>query len=57
MLSYIDFSLTAPKKLPVVLMEMLNGLSDKNNSLGYIPMEYFYFRFSRKNTSSLSQGI
>ena len=39
-LSYNDYSLTAPKKMPVVLMETMNGLPDKNNSQGYGPMEY-----------------
>ena len=39
-LSYNDYSMTAPKKMPVVLMETMNGLPDKNNSQGYGPMEY-----------------
>ena len=39
-LSYNDYSLTAPKKMPVVLMETMNGLSDRNNSQGYGSMEY-----------------
>ena len=39
-LSYNDYSLTAPKKMPVVLMETMNGLPDKNNSQGYGSMEY-----------------
>ena len=38
-LSYNDYSMTAPKKMPVVLMETMNGLPDKNNSQGYGPME------------------
>lgn len=39
-LSYNDYSLTAPKKMPVVLMETMNGLPDNNNSKGYGSMEY-----------------
>ena len=39
-LSYNDYSLTAPKKMPVVLMETMNGLPDRNNSNGYGSMEY-----------------
>jgi multimeric flavodoxin WrbA len=39
-LSYNDYSMTAPKKMPVVLMETMNGLPEKNNSQGYGPMEY-----------------
>ena len=39
-LSYNDYSMTAPKKMPVVLMETMNGLPNKNNSQGYGPMEY-----------------
>ena len=39
-LSYNDYSLTAPKKMPVVLMETMNGLPDQNNSQGYGSMEY-----------------
>ena len=39
-LSYNDYSMTAPKRMPVVLMETMNGLPDKNNSQGYGPMEY-----------------
>ena len=39
-LSYNDYSMTAPKKMPVVLMETMNGLPDRNNSQGYGPMEY-----------------
>ena len=39
-LSYNDYSLTAPKKMPVVLIETMNGLPDQNNSQGYGPMEY-----------------
>ena len=39
-LSYNDYSLTAPKKIPVVLMETMNGLPNRNNSNGYGSMEY-----------------
>lgn len=35
-----DGLVLAPKKMPVVLMETMNGLPDKNNSQGYGPMEY-----------------
>ena len=38
-LSYNDYSLTAPKRMPVVLIETMNGLSDRNNSHGYGSME------------------
>ncbi|MBO6030958.1 MAG: flavodoxin family protein [Prevotella sp.] len=39
-LSYNDYSLTAMRKMPVVLMETMNGLPDRNNSNGYGSMEY-----------------
>lgn len=39
-LSYNDYSMMAPKKMPVVLMETMNGLPDNNNSQGYGSMEY-----------------
>lgn len=39
-LSYNDYSLTAPKKMPVVLMETMNGLPDRNNSNGYGSMTF-----------------
>ncbi|MBR2772601.1 MAG: NAD(P)H-dependent oxidoreductase [Bacteroidales bacterium] len=39
-LSYNDYSMTAQKKMPVVLMETMNGLPDRNNSQGYGSMEY-----------------
>lgn len=39
-LSYNDYSLTAPKKMPVVLIETMNGLPERNNSNGYGSMEY-----------------
>ena len=38
-LSYNDYSLTAPKRMPVVLVETMNGLPDRNNSQGYGSME------------------
>ena len=38
-LSYNDYSLTAPKRMPVLLMETMNGLPDRNNSQGYGSME------------------
>lgn len=34
-LSYNDYSLTAPKKMPVVLMETMNGTPEQNNSEGF----------------------
>ncbi len=39
-LSYNDYSLTAPKRMPVVLMETMNGLPERNNSQGYGSMEF-----------------
>ena len=39
-LSYNDYSLTAPKRMPVVLVETMNGLPEMNNSNGYGSMEY-----------------
>ncbi|MBP5361128.1 MAG: flavodoxin family protein [Bacteroidaceae bacterium] len=39
-LSYNDYSLTAPKRMPVVLVETMNGLPERNNSQGYGSMEY-----------------
>ena len=39
-LSYNDYSLTAPKRMPVVLMETMNGTVETNNSQGYGSMEY-----------------
>ncbi|MBQ2979931.1 MAG: flavodoxin family protein [Bacteroidaceae bacterium] len=39
-LSYNDYSLTAPKRMPVVLIETMNGTPDRNNSNGYGTMEY-----------------
>ena len=39
-LSYNDYSLTAPKRMPVVLIETMNGTPDRNNSNGYGTMVY-----------------
>lgn len=39
-LSYNDYSLTAPKQMPVVLVETMNGLPERNNSNGYGSMEH-----------------
>jgi len=39
-LSYNDYSMTAPKHMPVVLMETMNGTPERNNSQGYGSMEY-----------------
>ena len=39
-LSYNDYSMTAPKRMSVVLVETMNGLPDRNNSQGYGSMEY-----------------
>jgi multimeric flavodoxin WrbA len=39
-LSYNDYSMMAPKRMPVVLMETMNGLPDRNNSQGYGSMEF-----------------
>ena len=39
-LSYNDYSMTAPKKMPVVLLETMNGLPNRNNSQGFGSMEY-----------------
>ena len=39
-LSYNDYSLTAPKRMPVVLVETMNGLPERNNSNGYGSMEH-----------------
>ena len=38
-LSYNDYSMTAPKRMPVVLMETMNGTPERNNSQGYGSME------------------
>ena len=39
-LSYNDYSMTAPKRIPVVFIETLNGLPDRNNSRGLGTMEW-----------------
>lgn len=39
-LSYNDYSLTAPKRMPVVLVETQNGTKESNNCNGYGSMEY-----------------
>lgn len=39
-LSYNDYSMTAPKPMPVVLIETMNGTPDRNNSQGYGSMEH-----------------
>ena len=39
-LSYNDYSMTAPKRMPVVMMETMNGTPERNNSQGYGSMEY-----------------
>ena len=39
-LSYNDYSMTAPKRMPVVLVETMNGTPEMNNSQGYGSMEY-----------------
>ena len=39
-LSYNDYSLTAPKKMPILLIETMNGTSERNNSQGYGTMEH-----------------
>ena len=39
-LSYNDYSLTAPKRMPVVLIETMNGTPDRNNSNHFSTMEW-----------------
>ncbi len=39
-LSYNDYSMTAPKPMPVVLIETMNGTPESNNCNGYGAMEY-----------------
>ena len=39
-LSYNDYSMTAPKRMPVVLVETMNGTPERNNSQAYGSMEY-----------------
>ena len=38
-LSYNDYSMTAPKRMPVVLIETMNGIPERNNSNGFGTME------------------
>ena len=39
-LSYNDYSLTAPKRMPVLLVETMNGTPERNNSNGFGTMEW-----------------
>lgn len=39
-LSYNDYSMTAPKRMPVVLIETMNGTPERNNSNGFGSMEW-----------------
>lgn len=39
-LSYNDYCMTAPKQMPVVLIETMNGTPERNNSNGFGSMEY-----------------
>ena len=39
-LSYNDYSMTAPRQMPVVLIETMNGTPEKNNSNGFGSMEF-----------------
>ena len=39
-LSYNDYSITAPKRMPVVLIETMNGTPERNNDHGYGSMEH-----------------
>lgn len=39
-LSYNDYSLTASRRMPVVLVETMNGTPERNNSNGFGSMEY-----------------
>ena len=39
-LSYNDYSITAPKRMPVVLVQTMNGTPESNNDNGYGTMEY-----------------
>lgn len=39
-LSYNDYSMTAPKRMPVLLVETMNGTPERNNINGYGSMEY-----------------
>lgn len=39
-LSYNDYSITAPKRMPVLLVETMNGTPEYNNDHGYGSMEH-----------------
>lgn len=39
-LSYNDYSITAPKRMPVLLVTTMNGTPERNNSNGFGSMEY-----------------
>lgn len=39
-LSYNDYSMTAPKRMPVLLVTTMNGTPERNNSNGFGTMEY-----------------
>lgn len=39
-LSYNDYSMTAPKQMPVVLIETMNGTPERNNSNGFGSMKF-----------------
>ena len=39
-LSYNDYSITAPKQMPVLLVTTMNGTPERNNSNGFGSMEY-----------------
>ena len=39
-LSYNDYSLTAPKRMPVILVETMNGTPERNNSNHFGSMEW-----------------
>lgn len=39
-LSYNDYSITAPKRMPLVLVETMNGTPENNNDNGFGTMEY-----------------
>ena len=39
-LSYNDYSLTAPKRMPGVLIETMNGTPERNNSNHFVTMEW-----------------
>ncbi len=41
-LSYNDYSLTAPKRIPVVLIETMNGMPERNNSNGLGTMTWCF---------------